>query len=109
VDAYRAMLNLKENEDPTMRDNLYFFVDYQIMFMYFRYFMWNFAGRQDDIQGRFDNNNGNWISGINFIDEVRIGPIDNMPDDLKNNKGNNKFYFIPFLLGLIGAAYHYVK
>lgn len=109
VEAYRAMLGLKEKEDPDMGDNIRFFIDYQINFMWFRYFMWNFAGRQDDIQGRFDNNNGNWISGITFIDEARIGPMDNMPDDLKNNKARNKFYFIPLLLGLFGALYQLMR
>ncbi len=109
VEAYRAMLGLKEKEDPTMKDNMRFFINYQVMFMWFRYFMWNFAGRQDDIQGRFDNNNGHWMSGIKFIDELRLGPMDNLPEDLKNNKARNRFYFIPFLLGLLGAAYHLIK
>jgi len=109
VEAYRAMLGLKEKENPTMNDNIRFFVNYQVMFMWFRYFMWNFTGRQDDIQGRFDNNNGHWLSGIKFIDEARLGPLDNLPEDLKNNKGRNKFYFIPFLLGLLGAVYHFRK
>ncbi|HXH19041.1 MAG TPA: DUF2723 domain-containing protein, partial [Chitinophagales bacterium] len=105
VEAYRAMLGLKENEDPTMADNIRFFVNYQVMFMWFRYFMWNFAGRQDDIQGRFDNNNGHWLSGIKFIDELRLGPMDNLTDELKNNKARNKFYMIPFFLGLLGIGY----
>ena len=65
--------------------------------MYFRYFMWNFAGRQNDIQGHGELNNGNWISGINFIDELRLGPQKNMPDHLKNNPGRNTYFFLPFV------------
>ncbi|GIV33650.1 MAG: membrane protein [Chitinophagales bacterium] len=107
VEAYRAILGLKENQNPTMADNIRFFLHYQVGFMWFRYFMWNFSGRQDDIQGRFDNNNGKWISGFKFLDEPRIGPTDNLPDELKNNKGRNVFYMIPFLLGLIGMIYFY--
>ncbi|MEZ5083056.1 MAG: hypothetical protein R2750_06370 [Bacteroidales bacterium] len=70
--------------------------------MYYRYFMWNFAGRQDDIQGTVDRKNGNWISGIPFIDEARLGPVLDVPDSLKN-KAQNKFYLLPLLLGLIGS------
>src|SRR5690606_17301208 len=73
VQAYRSMLGLREKENPTFGDNLKFFYDYQIGSMWFRYFMWNFSGRQDDIQGRFDNNNGNWITGFSFLDKNRIG------------------------------------
>lgn len=109
VDAYRAMLGLKEKEDPSMADNIRFFLNYQIGFMWFRYFMWNFSGRQDDIQGRFDNNNGNWITGFKAFDEARIGPMDNITDELKNNKARNHFYLIPFILGLLGAVYLYRK
>lgn len=109
VEAYRAMLGLKEKEDPTMADNLKFFVNYQVMFMWFRYFMWNFSGRQDDIQGRFDNNNGHWLSGFKALDEARLGPMDNLPDELKNNKARNEFYMIPFFLGLLGMTYLYRK
>ncbi|MCD6111767.1 MAG: DUF2723 domain-containing protein [Bacteroidales bacterium] len=90
---------------PTFLENLNFFFSYQLNYMYFRYFMWNFAGRQNDIQGFGDNLDGNWISGINFIDEMRLGPQDNIPDSRKN-KGNNKFYFLPLILGLTGLFYH---
>ncbi len=109
VAAYRAMLGLKEKENPTMGDNIKFFVNYQVMFMWFRYFMWNFSGRQDDIQGRFDNNNGHWLSGIKAFDEARLGSMDNLTDDLKNNKARNNFYMIPFLLGLLGMLYQMYK
>lgn len=105
--AYRAMLNLKENQDPSFRDNLYFFFNYQLGFMYFRYFMWNFSGRQNDIQGRFDNNEGNWITGFDFLDKNKIGSLDELTDYAKSNAGRNKFYMIPFLLGLLGIYFHF--
>ena len=92
---------------PTFAENLRFFFRYQISHMYFRYFMWNFAGRQNDIQAMDDSPvNGNWKSGIKFLDEWRLGPQDNIPDYLKNNKANNKFYLLPFILGLVGFFYH---
>ena len=94
---------------PTFSENMRFFFDYQMNFMYFRYFMWNFAGRQNDIQGHKAINKGNWISGISFIDEARIGPLDAQPSAMKNNKANNKFYFLPLLLGLIGLIYQFHK
>jgi len=104
--AYRTILNLKEDEDPKFKDNLYFFFRYQIGFMWFRYFLWNFSGRQDDIQGRFDaNQNGRSITGLSFID----GSEENLPDKIKNNKGRNKFYMIPLLLGLLGLAFQITR
>jgi hypothetical protein len=109
VAAYRAMLGLKEKENPTMADNLSFFFGYQLKFMWFRYFMWNFSGRQDDIQGRFDNNNGNWITGFDFIDKNIMGSKDELTDYQKQNGGWNKFYLIPFLLGIFGLIYHFQK
>ncbi|MDD4575150.1 MAG: DUF2723 domain-containing protein, partial [Bacteroidales bacterium] len=93
---------------PTMGQNLRFMKDYQIGYMYMRFFMWNFAGRQNDIQGYGGILNGNWISGINFIDEMRLGPQSNLPESLKN-KGRNKYFFLPLILGLIGLFYHYYK
>ena len=87
---------------PTQFENLKFFFRYQLNFMYWRYFMWNFAGRQNDIQGYGEAEHGNWISGIPFIDNLRLGNQNYLPDELKNNKGNNKFYMLPLLLGLIG-------
>ncbi len=94
---------------PTFGENLRFFFDYQVGFMYFRYFMWNFVGRQNDIQGFGEITNGNWISGIPFIDEARLGPQDNLPDFLKNNPARNKYYMLPLLLGLAGILYQYKK
>ena len=87
---------------PTMLENLRFFLSYQCNFMYWRYFMWNFAGRQNDIQGNGELEHGNWLTGISFIDNLRLGDQSKLPDDLKNNKGHNVFYCLPLLLGLIG-------
>ena len=103
-------------QKPTGAQNLQFFNRYQLGWMYWRYFMWNFAGRQNDIQGHYFNEdgtrdylNGNWISGIKFIDESRLGPQDNMPEHMENNKARNKYYMLPLLLGIIGLIYHIRK
>ena len=87
---------------PTQLENIRFFLSYQCNFMYWRYFMWNFAGRQNDIQGNGELEHGNWISGIPFFDNWRLGDQSKLPDDLKENKGHNVFYCLPLLLGLIG-------
>jgi hypothetical protein len=87
---------------PTFGENLTFFFRYQLNFMYWRYFMWNFSGRQNDIQGHGDIMHGNWITGIKFLDEMRVGPQDNMPHDIIDNKGHNVFYMLPLILGIIG-------
>lgn len=87
---------------PTMLENINFFLSYQCNFMYWRYFMWNFAGRQNDIQGNGELEHGNWITGISWFDNLRLGDQSKLPDDLKNNKGHNVFYCLPLLLGLIG-------
>ena len=94
---------------PTFGENLRYFFRYQIGFMYMRYFMWNFAGRQNDIQGNGNSIQGNWISGIKFIDEARLGNLDKIPEDLKDNPGNNKYYLLPLLLGLAGMFWQYRK
>ena len=90
---------------PTFFENLQFFATYQCGFMYWRYFMWNFAGRQNDIQGNGEIEHGNWVSGISFIDTPRLGDQSKLPDDLKNNKGHNVFYCLPLLIGLIGLIW----
>ncbi|MFW5626681.1 MAG: DUF2723 domain-containing protein, partial [Segatella copri] len=87
---------------PTQMENIRFFLSYQCNFMYWRYFMWNFAGRQNDIQGNGEPEHGNWITGFPFIDNALYGDQSKMPDDLKANKGHNVFYCMPLILGLIG-------
>ena len=87
---------------PNQLENIRFFLSYQCNFMYWRYFMWNFAGRQNDIQGNGELEHGNWLTGIPFIDNARLGDQDLLPDDLKANKGHNVFYCLPLLLGLFG-------
>ena len=90
---------------PTFSENMRFLFRYQIGFMYFRYFMWNFSGRQNDTQGEGDAFNGNWISGINFIDKNRAGTID-MPAEMKNDPSRNVYYLLPFILGILGMFWH---
>ncbi|WP_293711854.1 DUF2723 domain-containing protein [uncultured Parabacteroides sp.] len=90
---------------PTFAENLRYFFAYQLNFMYWRYFMWNFSGRQNDIQGNGEVLNGNWITGIKAIDEVLVGPQDNMPSDIADNKGHNVYYMLPLLLGILGLLY----
>jgi len=94
---------------PTFGQNLKFFINYQVGFMYLRYFMWNFAGRQNDMQGSGELSKGNWISGISFIDEARLGPQDNLPDYMKENAARNRYYFLPLLLGIAGMFIQYKK
>lgn len=94
---------------PTFTENMRFFFRYQVNHMYWRYFMWNFVGRQNDIQSHGSLINGNWISGINFIDEARLGEQQNLPKSLAGNKGRNTYYFLPLLLGLAGLFYQYYK
>jgi hypothetical protein len=94
---------------PTFGENLRFFFNYQVGHMYFRYFMWNFVGRQNDIQGHGDVLHGNWLSGVKFIDEGRLGNQDDLPARFANNKGRNTYYFLPLLLGLLGIFFQYNK
>lgn len=93
-------------DKPSTWDNLRYMVEYQFGYMYGRYLLWNFVGRQNDIQGRYDNLDGNWLSGIKFIDELHLGSQTDLPSDTLNNKGRNAYFFIPFILGLIGFMYH---
>lgn len=90
---------------PTFMQNLKFFIGYQCNHMYWRYFMWNFVGRQNDIQGHGELENGNWVSGIGFIDNARLGNQDNLPKSMPTT-GHTEFYFLPLILGLIGLFYH---
>ena len=97
----------KPKRPPTFGENLKFFFSYQLNFMYFRYFMWNFTGRQNDIQGHGNVKDGNWISGIKFIDEWRLGNQDKIPQTMKDNKAHNTYFFLPFLLGILGMIFLY--
>ncbi len=92
---------------PTFGENLTFFFSYQINWMYWRYFMWNFSGRQNDIQGNGDILNGNWITGFNFLDSIRLGDQNHLPTALANNKGKNKYYMLPLILGLLGLFFQF--
>ena len=94
---------------PTQWENIKFFFSYQVNFMYWRYFMWNFAGRQNDIQGHGEMEHGNWITGIPFIDNMLVGNQEFLPSDLKNNKGHNVFFCLPLILGLIGLFWQAYK
>lgn len=104
---YKSIAGISENSKrrPTFGENIKFMVQFQFGYMYGRYFMWNFVGRQDDEQGKLDILNGNWLSGINFIDEARLGPQTNLPSDISGNKGRNVYYFLPLILGLIGVFF----
>jgi hypothetical protein len=92
---------------PTFAENLRFFFTYQVGHMYMRYFMWNFVGRQNDVQGHGSFIHGNWISGIDILDSPKVGPRDKMPGFMKNDPSRNTYYFLPLLFGLIGMFYQY--
>ncbi len=107
ISFYRSYLGLGENDEPTARDNFRFFFGYQMNWMWWRFFMWNFAGRQNDVEGQGDPQRGNWISGITFIDKFRgLGNTDEM-GDLSNNQAHNKLYLLPFALGIMGLIYQF--
>lgn len=118
VNAYKTWANVKgtpvtydycgqQKTDikPTFGENLRFFFDYQLRFMYWRYFFWNFSGRQNDIQGHGEIDRGNWITGINFIDQYLVGDQTNLPSELKENKGRNRYYMLPLILGILGIVF----
>jgi len=94
---------------PTFFENIQYFFNYQVNWMYWRYFMWNFAGRQNDLQGNGDVANGNWLTGIKFYDALRLGSQDDLPDSVIKNKGYNRFYMLPLLLGILGIFYQILK
>ena len=104
---YKAIAGIPANSKrrPTFAENLKFMMSFQFGYMYGRYFMWNFVGKQNDNQGNLDIENGNWLSGIKAIDEARLGSQNDLPDDVKNNKGRNTYYFLPLILGLLGLFY----
>ena len=107
VDAYRQWLGLAEGEQPTFKDNVNFFLGYQVNFMYLRYFMWNFVGKQNDIQGFGNVRDSNWTSGVSLVDNLLYGDQSKMPDSLKENKGHNILFFLPLILGIAGLLFHY--
>lgn len=105
---YKAIAGIPENSKrrPTFAENIKFMISYQFGYMYGRYFMWNFVGRQNDTQGNLDIFNGNWLSGIDFIDEARLGSQQKLPPQVLENKGRNTYYFLPLILGIIGLLFH---
>ena len=94
-------------QKPTFIQNIAYMFEYQFGYMYWRYFMWNFSGRQDDKQGEYTDLHGNWLTGINFIDDARLGPQEFIASDSKNNKARNTYFMLPLLLGIIGILFHY--
>lgn len=104
---YREWMQLSESESPSFIHNLGFLFSYQTGFMYARYFLWNFAGRQNDDQGHGNNTSGNWISGIKPLDAWHLGSQDDLPPSIKDNNAYNRLYFLPLILGLIGAIWHF--
>ena len=110
---YADWLDLRDERGeyiaPSMKDNIDWFLSYQMSHMYWRYFMWNFSGKQNDVQGMGNKRDGNWITGISFIDNKRLGNQSDMPDSLKNNKAHNKLFMLPFLIGIVGCVYQFLR
>jgi hypothetical protein len=119
ADFYADWLGLERSQNqqtgetkydaPSYADNINWFITYQMGHMYWRYFMWNFAGKQNDIQGFGNKRDGNWITGISLIDNARLGDQSKMPESLKHNKANNKLFMLPFFLGILGCVFHFLK
>ncbi len=108
VQFYRQYLGLGPEDRPTSADNMKYFFGYQMNWMWWRYFMWNYAGRQNDFEGQGEAKNGNWVSGIKPIDKMRgIGDMDKMADGYRNNGARNELYFLPFILGILGVIYQF--
>lgn len=108
--VYHEFGGIEEGESPSMKNEVEFFLDYQFRWMYWRYFMWNFAGRQNDLQGLGNIRDGNWYSGITPLDKLFHSTTKELPDSAgKNNKANNKLYFLPLILGIIGIAFQYTR
>ncbi|NDP20569.1 MAG: DUF2723 domain-containing protein [Paludibacter sp.] len=118
IEAYKAWGNVKGQKinydycgqqksdvKPTFGENLHFFFSYQVNFMYWRYFMWNFSGRQNDLQSGGEIDRGNWITGIGFIDNILVGDQSNLPTEMLENKGRNTLYMLPLLLGIFGILF----
>lgn len=111
ISYYKSLTGIPENSQrrPTFVENLRFMFSYQFGYMYGRYFMWNFAGRQNDEQGHLDIHNGNWISGISFLDSILLGPQTGLPTEVKDNPARNTYFFLPLILGLLGVFYQLKK
>ena len=110
LETFKSFGGVKEGEDVTFRNNLFYFANYQFGFMYMRYFLWNFAGKQNDLQGFGNSRDGNFITGISFIDNYILGDQSKMPDTIqKNNKANNKLFMLPLILGIMGFIYQLTK
>ncbi|WP_316753407.1 DUF2723 domain-containing protein [Pedobacter gandavensis] len=109
INFYQQWMGLEKEQPVTMSDNLGFFSSYQVGFMYMRYFLWNFVGRQSDIQGQGNLEEGNWLSGIKPLDAVRLGSQSKLPPSIQDNKGHNVLYGLPFLLGMAGLIFLYRK
>ncbi|QCX01240.1 DUF2723 domain-containing protein [Aggregatimonas sangjinii] len=108
IDFLNSVDEYIEVEPPSLWQNIKYMFDFQFGYMYTRYFMWNFTGRQNDVQGRY-NGEGNWLSGIPFIDSMRLGSQENLPTEVLENKGRNTYFFLPFILGLIGLIFQVSK
>ncbi len=110
INFYRQFLNLGPDDEPTGMDNMRYFVGYQMNWMWWRFFMWNFAGRENDVEGQGDPKNGNWISGITFVDKMfGRGDTDKMGSGFSDNAAHNKLYFLPFILGILGLIFQFNK
>ena len=110
VNFYKSFCGIKDKEEPTGADNMHYFFGYQMDWMYWRFFMWNFAGRQNDIEGQGDPQNGNWITGIPFLDQMRgLGDTDKMGDGYSTNGAHNKLYCLPLILGILGLIYQFKR
>lgn len=119
ADFYAEWLNLGKEKSPvtgrerytppTYSDNMEWFFSYQMGLMYWRYFMWNFAGKQNDVQGLGNKRDGNWITGISMIDNNRLGDQSKLPDTLNANKAHNKLYLLPFVLGILGCVFQFFR
>lgn len=107
VQYYQSYLGLDKDDIPTSADNLSFFFGYQLNWMWARYFMWNYAGRQNDMEGQGEAKNGNWISGIQPLDKMRVGAINEMGSGYRDNKARNQLYFLPLILGFLGLIYQF--
>ena len=107
--SYKGWSGGGANEAPTQKENLTYFITYQLNYMYWRYFLWNFVGRQNDIQGSGEPEHGNWITGISWLDNLRLGDQKLLPESLRENKGHNVFYGLPLLLGLLGIYWQWTR